>query len=206
MSDGHRASADDVRGIADGEVGAVAAMLARAFADDPAFRYIYPDPAALASGGTRLFALMIDSDRQAGRVCVAAGLEAVTCWREPGRSKSGVGEILLHGLPLLNALRGSLGRALKISAAIEAHFPPHPFWYLHIAGCDPAAQGRGLGGAVLRAGLAGVPDDMPAYLETANPTNIGLYERFGFALTGDWRVGTDGPRFWSMLRPPQRRG
>lgn len=202
---GRRARPADVRPVAGGEVTAAAAMLERAFADDPAFRYIYPDAITLAARAPDLFAIMLASDRKAGQVCVTPGIEATTTWRRPGRAKAGLAEMLREGLPLLNALRGSLARALKVSSAIEAHFPDQPFWYLHIAGCDPAAQGKGHGGAVLRAGLELVPDDLPAYLETANSANLGLYERLGFALTGDWRVGADGPRFWSMLRPAQAR-
>ena len=86
--------------------------------------------------------------------------------------------------------------------AVEAHFPSDPFWYLHIAGVDPARQGRGLGGASIRAGLARCDaDGVPAYLETATESNVGLYARLGFELTGEWSVPKGGPRFWSMMRP-----
>ncbi|HWK35122.1 MAG TPA: GNAT family N-acetyltransferase, partial [Sphingomonas sp.] len=81
--------------------------------------------------------------------------------------------------------------------AIDAHFPKGAFWYLHIAGCDPAHQGRGLGGAAIRAGFDA---RVPTYLETPVEGYVPLYQRLGFTLTGDWRVPGGGPRFWSMWR------
>ena len=93
------------------------------------------------------------------------------------------------------------GRALAVGQAIEAHFPAEPFWYLHIAGCDPAAQGKGHGGAAIRAGLDRIAGSgLPAYLETANEKNLGFYRSLGFAVNSEWSVPKGGPRFWSMLR------
>ena len=83
--------------------------------------------------------------------------------------------------------------------------PQGDFWYLHIAGCDPAAQGRGFGRRALVAGLERAAGRTPCYLETATERNLGFYASVGFAVTDEWRVGRDGPRFWSMLRPADRR-
>lgn len=88
-----------------------------------------------------------------------------------------------------------------MSAAIDAHFPAGDFWYLHVAGCDPAAQGKGHGGAAIRAGLDRIAaSGLPAYLETATQQNVGFYRMLGFEVTSDWAVPRGGPRFWSMLR------
>ncbi|WP_294334396.1 GNAT family N-acetyltransferase [uncultured Sphingomonas sp.] len=106
--------------------------------------------------------------------------------------------MLANAPGLVRALGGSLFRALRASAAVEAHFPAEPFHYLHIAGCDPAAQGQGLGGAAIRAGLAAAPG-VPCYLETATERNLGLYQRFGFVVTESWRV-PEGPPLWSIRR------
>lgn len=62
------------------------------------------------------------------------------------------------------------------------------------------AQGTGKGGAVIRAGLERVnAEGLPACLETAKETNIGLYRRFGFEVTEEWRL-PGGPPVWSMVR------
>lgn len=180
---------------------AVAAMLGRAFQDDPAFAHIFPDPQDRARRLPRLFALLYDSDGRAGMRLVSAGGEAATLWRAPGRAHVGWAETLRHAIPLLGALGGSVARALAIGQAIEAHMPAGDVWYLHIAGCDPAAQGRGLGRQALAAGLSRAAGRLPCYLETATERNLGFYASAGFAVTDEWRAGRDGPRFWSMLRP-----
>ncbi|OWK28135.1 GNAT family N-acetyltransferase [Sphingomonas mucosissima] len=179
----------------------IAAVLARAFADDPAMSWIYPDRADRERRLPRLFALLFDAD-QAGMRLITDGGEAATLWRGPGQASTGPLTMIRRAWPMWRALGSGLPRALALSKAIDAHMPNGDFWYLHVAGCDPAAQGRGLGGQVIRAGLSRVAGRFPTYLETATEQNIGLYQRRGFAVTDEWRVGLDGPRFWSMLRPP----
>lgn len=178
----------------------VAATLARAFADDPAMSYIFPDRSARMRRLPRLFALLFDSDAIGLRLMTREG-DAATLWRPPGRAANGWGEMIRRAPALIGALGTSLPRALRVGDAVEAHFPDEPFWYLHIAGVDPARQGRGLGGATIRAGLARADaDGVPAYLETATERNLGLYHAIGFAVTREWTV-PGGPRFWSMRRP-----
>lgn len=180
----------------------VARLLARAFADDPAMSYIWPDPSVRARGLPRLFRLLFDADAQAGMRLVIAGGEAATLWRGPGRARTSPLDLLRRAVPLLTAFGPALGRAMAVSGAIEGHMPAGDFWYLHIAGCDPAHQGKGLGRAVVQAGLDRAAGRLPCHLETATERNIGFYRGLGFAVTAEWRVGGDGPTFWSMLRPP----
>ncbi|HVI98754.1 MAG TPA: GNAT family N-acetyltransferase [Sphingomonas sp.] len=181
---------------------AVAAMLARAFADDPAMRFIFPDPVVRAARLPRLFRLLYKADGPVGIRWVTVGGEAATLWRSPGRAHTGTLAMLREAIPMLHALGGAIGRALRVADAIEAHQPEGRYWYLHIAGCDPAHQGRGFGAAAVRAGLEQAhADDVPVYLETPLEKNIGFYRGLGFDLVGDWEVPNGGPRFWSMLRP-----
>lgn len=180
----------------------IAAMLARAFLNDPAIAFIWPDPARRARRSPRLFRLLFDGDAQAGMRLVTAGGEAAALWRGPGKAEIGTPWLLRRAVPLLNTFGPALGRALRLANAIDEHMPPQPFWYLHIAGCDPAHQGRGFGRAVIQSGLDRAAGRLPCYLETANPANLGFYQGLGFAVTGEWRVPGGGPLFWSMLRPP----
>jgi GNAT superfamily N-acetyltransferase len=180
---------------------AIAAMLARAFADDPATSFIFPDPVERAKRLPRMFALLFDEDAHGMRL-VTEGGEATALWRGPGRHNTSILDMLLQAWPMWRIFGDALGRALAVSNAIDANFPGGDCWYLHIAGCDPAAQGRGLGGAVIRAALDRVADSgLPAYLETATPRNLGFYQGLGFEITGEWTVPKGGPRFWSMMRP-----
>ena len=71
-------------------------------------------------------------------------------------------------------------------------------------GTDPSAQGKGIGGALIRQ----VTDrcdriGLPCYLESSKDVNVPYYERFGFEVTGETRLGKDGPTIWFMWRDPQ---
>jgi GNAT superfamily N-acetyltransferase len=185
-----------------GDRAAVAAMLARAFDDDPVFAWMLPDPARRARALPRLFRALFDGDGPSGLRLMTSSAEAATLWRAPGRVHEGVLTTLARVPAMLATFGLALPRALAVANAIDAHMPAGDFWYLHIAGCDPAAQGRGLGAAAVRAGLKRAAGRMPCYLETAKERNLGFYRNLGWTVTAEWRVGDDGPRFWSMLRAP----
>lgn len=180
----------------------IAAMLARAFFDDPAISWIFPDRLERSKRLPKLFMLLFDSDADKGMRLVTERGEAATFWRAPGQSQTGLLETLVHLLPMLNCFGTAIGRGMAVGDAIEAHMPPGEYWYLHIAGCDPIHQGKGIGAAVVRAGLERAVDGrFPAYLETPLEKNIGFYQSMGFAVTDEWTVPRGGPRFWSMWRP-----
>jgi ribosomal protein S18 acetylase RimI-like enzyme len=176
-------------------------MLGRAFADDPAMSYIFPDPAQRAKRLPRLFALLFDED-EGGMRLVTGEAQAATLWQPPGRTPPSLAHMIRNAVPLIGALGTAIPRALRVADAIDEHAPPQRHWYLHIAGVDPDAQGRGLGGASIREGLKrAAADGVPAYLETATESNVGLYQSLGFVVTAEWHVPKGGPKFWSMLRP-----
>lgn len=191
----------DVRDAQVQERASIAAMLGRAFANDPAMSYIFPDAAERARRLPKLFALLFDGDADGMRL-VAGPADAATLWRAPGQAATPLTAMIAQAPGLIAALGTAIPRALRISGAIGAHFPTEDFWYLHVAGVDPSQQGRGLGGRIIRAGLArNDASGKPTYLETATESNLGLYGALGFTLIGDWQVPRGGPRFWSMQRP-----
>lgn len=179
----------------------IAQLLAEAFANDPAMSWILPDPVVRARRLPRLFRLLFDADAAHGVRLMTAGGEAATLWRSPGQATTGYAEMLRHAIPMLATFGSALGRAIAVSNAIDAHMPKGQFWYLHIAGCDPAHQGKGLGGAAIKGGLDRLATGrLPAYLETATEANRGLYQRYGFRVIDEWQVSGGGPTFWSMWR------
>lgn len=161
-------------------------------------RFMFPSDRDRVRRLPGLFSLLYVSDAGNPRL-VSPDIIAVTLWRPPGAARNDRHFGWRHRLRALWVFGSALPRAKTLGATIEAHFPPTPFWYLHIAGCARAAQGRGLGAAAVRAGLARATD-APVYLETANEANLGFYRSMGFEVTEHWQV-PDGPPFWSMMRP-----
>ncbi|MEJ0064846.1 MAG: GNAT family N-acetyltransferase [Caulobacteraceae bacterium] len=102
----------------------------------------------------------------------------------------------LRGLPSILRMTGlaRLGRLMAIRADLDRHHPmDRPHAYLWFLGVAPAAQGRGVGSALLRAANARHDTaGLPAYLETGTARNVALYERHGFQ--GDLRAQGAGGR------------
>jgi ribosomal protein S18 acetylase RimI-like enzyme len=179
----------------------IARTLARAFQNEEACSYIFPDPEVRARRLIAMFRVIVANDAPAGNIYQSVGGEAITLWRAPGKATGSSWEFAKSLFPFIAALGSGIGRGLKISGLIEKHHPTQPFHYLHFAGCAPEHQGKGLGGAAIRAGLAQADaDHLPAYLETATERNIGLYSNLGFEMVAEWSV-TRGLPFWGMLRP-----
>jgi ribosomal protein S18 acetylase RimI-like enzyme len=84
---------------------------------------------------------------------------------------------------------------------MEKFHPTEPHWYLPMIGVDPAHQGAGIGSALMMEALKAVDrDGIIAYLESSNPRNIPLYQRYGFEVIGEIQSGSS-----PVLRPMLRR-
>ena len=183
-----------------------ARVLARAFIDDPAMAWLFPDAATRAARLDRFFTTIARADATTDAWTLALDDDGVPAaaalWRPPGAWRPPA-LAMLRLLPRLIATFGtSLPRALALQSVLEAHHPAAPHWYLQFVGCVPEAQGRGIGGAAIRARLAECDaQGLPAALETATPGNLGLYQALGFQITDSFD-GADGLPFWAMWREP----
>lgn len=192
------------------EAGAVAGLLARAFADDPVMAWMLPDAADRERRSARYFKLAQRQQRpRAGAVRVAATGEgrllAAALWSGPGRWKtSAVRE--LAALPHYARVFGLRGmeRAGEVQNALHEAHPGTPHWYLPSVGTDPGLRGTGVGSALLRQQLADCDRlAQPVYLESSKEANVPFYERLGFRVTGELRLPGGGPTLWPMWREPR---
>ena len=80
--------------------------------------------------------------------------------------------------------------------------PPAPHYYLGVIGVDPDMRSRGIGTQLLSS-FADLSESDPlscgVYLETAEESNLGFYERAGFSETGRGRLGS--ATLWCMYQP-----
>ncbi len=89
----------------------------------------------------------------------------------------------------------------------RAALPCGRCYYLMLIGVDEAFRGRGLGRRMLDEILARVDHDATAMgigLDTENPVNVRLYERFGFSVTA--RAAVSGVDVACMFRPRRADG
>ncbi len=83
------------------------------------------------------------------------------------------------------------------------HRAEYAHWYLPQIGVEPNAQGRGLGGELMRHALARCDQEQAlAYLEASKPENIPFYQRYGFKVIGEIQIGA-APVVTPMLRRPR---
>lgn len=137
-----------------------------------------------------------------GACDVTNGFEAVALWRPPSQWHIPFYQYITNGAEFLNVFggRGAL-HVMTVMDHIEKQHPKEPHYYLQAIGTDPAKQGKGYGGVVMRRHLA-VADEarMPCYLESSKDTNIPIYQSFGFEVTGEIRLPGGGPLIWPMWR------
>lgn len=182
---------------------AMIATLSLAFQDDPAISWLMPDPDQRRQRLPRMFSVFTPLDMAAGMALRSDADEVATLWRAPGFAHTPMRQMIMKAIPLLTTFGTSLPRALALGEAIDAHHPAEgQYWYLHYAAVRPDHQGKGWGGAAIRAGIARADaDNVPVFLETATPANVGLYQALGFTILSEWDAPKGGPHFWSMLRP-----
>lgn len=180
------------------------ATLSTAFRDDPALVWLLAGDSARRQEKLRtLFAAAVRESLDRGLVLTAEDESAVSLWRSPGVDEPGVFELLASAPALVGLFRHRIVDAFRLLTAMHKRHPrDSQFLYLQYVGVHPHAQGRGLGRAVIGAGLeradaAGVP----VVLETAKADNVPLYRRMGFEVTDQWRLNARAPEFWTMLRP-----
>ena len=91
----------------------------------------------------------------------------------------------------------------SILEQMGAAHPHEPHWHLAFIGVDPVCHGQGIGAALLRHALETIDQKgLHAYLESSNPRNLPLYQRHGFEVIREIRVGT-APPVIPMLRVPR---
>lgn len=195
----------------------LAALLARAFEDDPMMAWVFHDPARRGRDLRRLFAANLRHARRHGRVdalpAPAGGAGSpgdaagAALWLGPGAYPMRAWQTLGSGHAFVPFTLGltSLRRLRRLNAYAHmqhARAAGGPHWYLHGIGVEPEWQRQGVGSALLRLGLERADrDHLPCYLETARESTLPFYARFGFRVAIPGRLPADGPPVFSLVRP-----
>lgn len=186
-----------------------ASILTDAFVDEAGLNYWLRQGAAKERARARFFEAaavdIVHPERELwigeaqGRPCGAA------IWLPPGcKAYDFPWWRLVAMTPLLHAISGLGGalRGLALGERLAALHPPHPFAHLVFLGVAGAAQGAGVGSAILKATLAPLDaSGTPAFLETTTERNVQFYGRHGFEVSGE--LSLPEFRLWTMVRTPR---
>ena len=196
----------NIRRATSADVPAIARMLARAFLDDPVASWAWRPERLRLDALERFQAVRLRQLLAGDEVWTTDELTCAALWAPPGRWRSTLretGELVpsfLHPRLFMRMPMVALGWE-KLERA-HPHTPPH--LYLALLGTEPAAQGRGLGSAVMAPVLEQCDSDgVGAYLESSKERNIDFYARHGFRVTGEIQL-LRGPTMWKMWRDPRQ--
>jgi ribosomal protein S18 acetylase RimI-like enzyme len=106
--------------------------------------------------------------------------------------------------PLFLSIAGAEGmkRAQDLGRRLAANHPSMPHAHLQFLGVSGAAQGQGVGSAILKETLAPLDaSGTVGYLEASTERNVALYARHRFEVTGEFDL--PGLHFWCMTRMPR---
>jgi GNAT superfamily N-acetyltransferase len=173
------------------------AVIALAFTADPVFRWIFPDPGRYLRYFPAFLRVLASTAVRHGTAFQAGDCVAAALWLPPNvvPERAALSAIMQEGV---TADRHA--ESIAFAERMGSHRPSEPHWWLPFIGVDPLHRHKGLGSALLRHALVRCDGDhMPAHLETGNPANLPLYERYGFKSLGSFRVGSS-PIVFPMRR------
>jgi ribosomal protein S18 acetylase RimI-like enzyme len=177
------------------------AVVVLAFSADPAARWTWPDPNQYLMHFPSFVRVFGGKAFAYGSAYYVDGYAGAALWLPP---EVGPDEDALTTLLQRTVSAQVQKDVFAVFEQMQRYHPREPHWYLPLIGVDPPQQGKGYGAALLQHAL--IPcdrDHMLAYLESTNPKNIPLYERYGFELLDSIQVGASPPIF-PMLRTPRR--
>jgi ribosomal protein S18 acetylase RimI-like enzyme len=201
---------------------AAAALFARAFDEEPLNRVLFPEAEERRRTYDALVRMLLGRALPYGHVFGAwddGSLLGVAVWAPPNvrlsvrptldslptaaQALASYAQALPRALPLLlRSPRGARRYVATRRRALRA-VKATPKWHLAGLATDPPHQGRGVARALLEHVLVRADaDGASVWLETNDPGNVGLYERFGFTVTAHVEADGQLPDWWVMVREP----
>ena len=181
-----------------------AADLSEAFVRDP--RFMRPDKRRDPARAAFFRHVLRSIAAPTGTIERPAAGGAAAVWIPSERLGPNPPHKEIAALPVLLAASGlrRFSRLIQLRKAMDANHPSEPHDYLWFLGVHPAAQGAGVGSRLIASRTARLDADRrAAFLETATPRNVTLYNRHGFEITGEYRPAPDAPLVWAMWRAPR---
>lgn len=198
-----RATTPPLKAIAHGDHDMLGDIISQGFADDPVNLWAFRGTAAMRPIYTEMAR---DLYIPQGFGHYSADRQACSLWLPPGASVNfGLRASVTIGRALVrHAGLAGIRNSLAVNSAMGKTHPKERHYYLFAIAAKPEAQGKGLGGALMRRALARIDSEhMPAYLENSKERNIGFYRHFGFEVMEQIQAHKTAPPLWAMWREPR---
>lgn len=186
-----------------------AEILSAAFVDDPFYTFVFPDPERRTRLLPWLFNKLLSYANHYGLVFADSEYHGISIWLDPKHTGLLPLGVLRAGLFLFPfrvshlELKRSIMLA-QVSNQLHHQAVSTPHFYLEAVGVEPSHQCKGLGRALVQAGISRADElQVPSYLETHNPDNLGFYISLGFNIVGSEKLFPSAPQVWGLLREPR---
>jgi ribosomal protein S18 acetylase RimI-like enzyme len=178
----------------------ITASLVLAFINDPAMRWMYPDPYQYLAYFPRFIEVFGGKAFARKTAYFIDGYCGAALWFPPGVEPDVEPLIKLLEQSIFESDRADMFAVLE---QMDRYHPKEYHWYLSLIGVEPTQQGKGYGSALMQQVLTQCDRDrIPAYVEASKPANVLFYERHGFQAIGTIQAGKSPPIF-PMIRQPQ---
>ena len=188
------------------DVTVLARVMAAAFYTDPVFNWLIPDDSSRGAALERFFGIELRAVGLAqGSVWTRDDLAGASISTPPGRWKLPWPVLFAHAPGFARVFSARLAHGAALLQLMEWRHVRRPHHYFAYIGVAPAHQGCGIGSALMQPTLRRCDQArLPAYLEASTERAAALYERLGFVLIDELRLG-GSPPLRLMLRPPGHR-
>lgn len=196
-----------IRVLTPAELEPAVQVQARAFLTDPLWVYLIPDDRQreklLAPFFRPVFRYAIRAQQGYG---VSNPLEGVAIWSAPEQNSKffGLATFRLFFTPLLLPVLRAIPVVSRFDR-MQKIYAPEPHFYLNTISVLPQAQGKGLASKLIRPFLKQADErQVGTYTETMTPSNVPLYEHFGFRCMERDDIPNTSLSIWALYRPPQK--
>jgi GNAT superfamily N-acetyltransferase len=181
---------------------ALAPVFGRAFVPEPMMSWPLGSGGDLPERFTRCFGYFLEAALPLGLVWEAGHAEGAAVWIPPEKAQSW--ETHPWNQPRILALAEDGGRRYDAFWDwVGTHDLAEPAWQLDSIAVQPELQGRGVGKALIKAGLERArAQRTSAFLSTGTAANVSIYGRWGFRIYDEGNAPDDGPHIWFMRWDP----
>ncbi len=202
---------DDIIRVTKADAKAAAEVLARAFFDYPESVYLIPAEKKRRKQQPRIYHLVVKNLAHSGDVyATSKKMEGAAAWYlVDGEERAWRRGFSLGWLWQFLFMDKKNSRRQKgyweYIHTTRASVAPEPYLYLMMIGVEPASQGKGFGGRLLKAMLAQADkENLPVLLETQLKSNLKLYKHYGFRVVDEGIITGTDIKSWVMMRNPQK--